>query len=144
MTGVEILSSTQVVTEIAYDYNFAFLVWIVSAIFGIIIGIIINMRNETEGFIFVGLVCGIMVGSLAYLIDDVCVHVVVVALIMSSLFGALFGALVGKIGEVPIVHETQYKVTISDEVSMNDFYEHYEVIDQEGKIFTVRERDINE
>jgi Na+/melibiose symporter-like transporter len=36
---------------------------------------------------------------------------------------------------------TRYKVTISDEVSMNDFLERYEIVDQEGKIYTVRERD---
>lgn len=35
----------------------------------------------------------------------------------------------------------EYKVTISDEVSMNEFYEKYEVLDQEGKIYTVRERE---
>ena len=37
--------------------------------------------------------------------------------------------------------EYEYKVTISDKVSMNDFLEKYEIIDQEGKIFTVKERD---
>lgn len=42
-------------------------------------------------------------------------------------------------------YETQYKVTVSDEVSMNEFFEHYEIIDQEGKIYIVREKDgINE
>lgn len=35
----------------------------------------------------------------------------------------------------------EYKVTISDEVSMNEFYEKYEVLDQEGEIYTVRERE---
>ena len=41
----------------------------------------------------------------------------------------------------PIAYESHYKVTISDEVSMNDFLERYEIINQEGKIYTVRERD---
>lgn len=39
----------------------------------------------------------------------------------------------------PTAYETHYKVLISDEVSMNEFLEQYEIIDQEGKIFTVRE-----
>ena len=37
--------------------------------------------------------------------------------------------------------DTKYKVTISDEVLMTKFYEKYEVIEKDGKIFTVRERD---
>ena len=37
--------------------------------------------------------------------------------------------------------DTKYKVTISDEVSMTEFYEKYEVIEQNGQIFTVREKD---
>lgn len=40
----------------------------------------------------------------------------------------------------PIEYETLYKVTIDDSVSMTEFNEKYEVIEQEGKIYTVRER----
>ena len=36
--------------------------------------------------------------------------------------------------------ETSYKVTVSDEVSLNEFLDKYEIIDQDGKIYTVRER----
>ena len=35
----------------------------------------------------------------------------------------------------------EYKVIIDDNVSMAEFYEQYEVIDQDGKIFIVREKD---
>ena len=35
---------------------------------------------------------------------------------------------------------TEYKVTIDDSVSYVEFMERYEVIDQEGEIYTVRER----
>lgn len=41
----------------------------------------------------------------------------------------------------PIAYEPHYKVIISDEVSMNEFLERYEIISQEGKIYTVRERE---
>lgn len=37
--------------------------------------------------------------------------------------------------------EYEYKVTIDDSVSMNEFYEKYEILDQEGKIYTVKERE---
>ena len=33
-----------------------------------------------------------------------------------------------------------YKVTIDDSVSMNEFLDKYEIIDQEGKIYTVKEK----
>lgn len=36
--------------------------------------------------------------------------------------------------------EISYKVTISDEVSLNEFLDKYEIIDQDGKIYTVKER----
>ena len=53
---------------------------------------------------------------------------------VSCVFGTIAGA------SFPTGYETQYKVTISDEVSMNEFLERYEIIEQEGKIYTVRER----
>ena len=36
-----------------------------------------------------------------------------------------------------------YKVTVDENVSIVDFYERYEVISQDGMIFTVREKDGN-
>lgn len=38
--------------------------------------------------------------------------------------------------------EYEYKVTIDDRVSMNDFYEHYEIKSQEGKIYTIELKDV--
>ena len=37
--------------------------------------------------------------------------------------------------------EYEYKVTIDDSVSMNEFLDKYEILDQEGKIYTVKERE---
>ena len=50
------------------------------------------------------------------------------------------GGLVGAAYDIPVEYETQYKVTIADEVLMNDFLEKYEIKNQEGKIYTVVER----
>ena len=36
---------------------------------------------------------------------------------------------------------TELKVTIDDSVSMNEFLDKYEILDQEGKIYTVKERE---
>ena len=35
----------------------------------------------------------------------------------------------------------EYEVTIDDSVSMNEFLDKYEILDQEGKIYTVKERE---
>lgn len=37
-------------------------------------------------------------------------------------------------------YETRYQVTVDDTVSMNEFQSKYEIIEVEGKIYTVRER----
>lgn len=37
-------------------------------------------------------------------------------------------------------YTTQYKVIISEEVSFIDFYEKYEIVDQDGEIYTIREK----
>lgn len=37
-------------------------------------------------------------------------------------------------------YETRYQVTVNDSVSMNEFQSKYEIIEVEGKIYTVRER----
>ena len=67
----------------------------------------------------------------------------VVCIITGVILGCSYGALMGAVFRTPTAYETQYKVTISEEVTMAEFLEHYEVIDQDGKIFTVREKDKN-
>lgn len=64
------------------------------------------------------------------------------ALIMSCgiLLCLLIGVLVDVNYEIP-TGKYEYKVIVDDNVSMAEFYEHYEVVDQEGKIFIVREKD---
>lgn len=39
------------------------------------------------------------------------------------------------------VNYIEYKVTIDDSVSMKEFWDKYEILDQEGKIYTVKERE---
>ena len=38
------------------------------------------------------------------------------------------------------INYIEYKVYIEDNVSYNDFMEKYEILDQEGKIYTIKER----
>jgi hypothetical protein len=119
MTGVEILAMEEVATEFAFN-GAAF--WIVACIvFGMFLvpGVVFSIsENNWYGFI---VFC-------------------VAGLVVSSLFGAILGSAIKN----PIEYEAQYKVIISDEVSMNDFLEKYEIVDQEGKIYTVVERGVEE
>lgn len=59
--------------------------------------------------------------------------------ILLVLFFLIFGLFAGIITGKPTATEEQYKVTISDEVIMNEFLEHYEIVDRDGKIYTIRE-----
>jgi hypothetical protein len=113
MTGVEILASE----EVAITFGFCWGVLLLMACAGLAIGIMCFLGGRPgDGHIAAS---------------------IIVFIIMTAVGCAMgFG-----VDGAPIEHETQYKVTISDEVSMNEFLEHYEIIDQEGKIFTVRERE---
>ena len=105
MTGVEILAMEEVITEYAFNLK-AYLLCIFSVVsFCFIIGVIAGFPDT--------ITYGMGVGAA---------------------LGLLFGVLVGLIPAwttLPKEYETQYKVTISDEVSMNDFLSKYEIIDQE-------------
>lgn len=50
------------------------------------------------------------------------------------------GVLAGYIGAPEV---KQYKVSVFEDVPFVEFYEKYEIIDQQGLIFTVREKDQN-
>ena len=115
MTGVEILSTQEVAT--AFTFNLALAATVLGVIFGVlaVIGIIAMLIEGDESILVIFLIGG-LIG------------------------GLLFGSIAGSGDRIPTEYETQYKVTISDEVSMNDFLEIYEIVDQDGKIYTVRER----
>lgn len=114
MTGVEILAMNEMIAS----YGFSFLIY-----FGVIIVFMI---------------------FLAFISYTASSYPTISDIIFGALFGILVGAVLGLFPAgctIPHEYETIYKVTVSDEVSMNDFLERYEIIDQEGKIYTVRERD---
>ena len=56
---------------------------------------------------------------------------------------AVIGMIVSFIGSLIDTEEiigTKYQVVISEEVKFNEFVERYEIISQDGKIYTVKER----
>jgi hypothetical protein len=116
MTGVEILATQEVATVFGMNWNALLVTVVPSGLFGaFLFGVcLIELWNWWQRVLFgfgIGLVISLLVGGAAFQNDRT------------------------------LVYETQYKVTISDEVQMNDFLERYEIIDTEGKIYTVRERD---
>jgi len=116
MEGVEILSEKVV-------YVFEYQSWV----FWLIVGIC-----AVIGFVLGGIKSG------GFNFEDA-----FTLLIPFILLGVLVGCL-GTLAASKPTEEVDYieqKVTVSDEVSMNEFYEKYKVIGQEGKIYTVRERD---
>ena len=114
MTGVEILATE----EVAIEFGFYWLG------FWALIGV------------------GILWGTINYFLHLGDKSGQIILIVISFIAGFAGALVVGfNSNDRPATkYETQYKVTISDEVSMNDFLERYEIIDQEGKIYTVRER----
>ena len=55
--------------------------------------------------------------------------------IICALGFTMVGMLAGK--EVP-TSAKEYQVTIEDDVSINDVYDYYEIVDKEGDIWTIR------
>ena len=110
MTGVEILSSETIYNTILPEY------WL-----GIGLGLAIV-------FIFAMAAC--------FASDRIILGFICLAL---SFGVGIVGSLGGTLGKTDISH-IEYKVTIDDSVSMNEFLDKYEIINQEGKIYTVKEK----
>ena len=116
MTGVEILSTTEVAIDFAFNWKMALITFGILFVIAVAIGILVSFISEDWSQVVVGIFAG-------------CV------------WGVLSAGLVGMVLETPTAYEERYKVIISDEVSMTEFVNTYEILSQEGKIYTVRERE---
>lgn len=117
MSGVEILSQNNVYETEAYPWLIAIFAGI-----GLLIGLVIAISDWVK-----------------YGFDASCLPVI----IFITLGGAYIGFLMWALSE----HETdtvdyiEYKVAISEDVNFTEFMDKYEVLDQEGKIYIVKERE---
>lgn len=116
MTGVEILAMEEV--AVAFGFN-----WLA---FWVMTGLLI----------FAGFVLGLVIAE-KYAYDWQLIPALMLA---GAIGGLLIGVPIGFASGEPTAYETQYKVTVSDKVPMSGFLERYEIISQEGNIYTVRER----
>ncbi len=111
MNGVEILSSEIIYNTILPEY------WIG-------IGLLVGMLSIT-----------VFSGSAAA--DNGVLALISLAFIIGSVVVACLGGIDSKTD----INHIEYKVTIDDSVSMNEFLDKYEILDKEGKIYTVKERE---
>lgn len=116
MSGVEILAMEEVAVDTVFNWSAFFIS--IGIIFGIFIvtGLTISLTSGDWDNIKIGVIAGTILGSIA-------------------------GIAFGFVCSIPTEHETQYKVIISDEVSMSDFFAKYELIEQDGRIYVVTEKD---
>lgn len=110
MTGVEILNSQTVCDTLLPEW-------------GIQISLMLT-------FVFL-LVSFILAVNDKFVMAIICGLLCIVFAVLASVGG------MSVIKSVPYI---EYKVTIDDSVSINEFLEKYEIIDQDGKIYTVREK----
>ena len=117
MTGVEILSS-----ETIYETEvFWWLIPLFAGI-GLLVGLIIAIKNWIDfGF------------------DGEDPHLIVTLVIVWAIVGFFATIITGH--ETDTVDYIEYKITIDDSVSMNEFLDTYEILNQEDKIYTVKERE---
>lgn len=115
MTGVEILASTEVVTKWAFNSEACWLAIFIAAFISLFVGIFAAVAAD-DG------VCGIVMGTMVFIL------------------GVFMAWCIGDSEALPAEYETHYTVTISEEVSYNEFVEKYEVVDQHGKLFTIKEK----
>jgi hypothetical protein len=122
MTGVEILTIEQVATEFGFSWA-GF--WVGGVLIGLIFALVFWGFAEYSYFGTGSTIATVIIG---FLLGMGC-------------FGTMIGFFVN---DTPTAYETQYKVTISDDVPMSEFLEHYEIVGQDGKIFIVREVEQND
>lgn len=88
----------------------------------------------------------IFLGALCFIIIVLSIYIVVCAIKEGSFGGAMIGLIFlgcGIFFSCITIDETIkptpiYKVLISDSVSMNEFYSKYEILNIEGKIYTIK------
>ena len=93
-----------------------------------------------EWCIIVGMVLGIVFLLVSMLLAADYYHIAGTIVAVFAVVCFVFAPL-GVISNENDINHIEYKVIIDDSVSMNEFLDKYEILDQEGKIYTVKERE---
>ena len=120
MNGVTILNEIEVVRVVndTFNYTAALVALIITVLICAVIGFFIGRIDYEE-------IGGVLMGAL-------------LGLVLSIFTGGLFGTTLSYPPETETTY--QYEVTIDDSVSLTEFYEHYNVVEQRGEIFVVEEK----
>ena len=117
MDGVTILNQFEVVTKTVFNWSAFWDGFLIGICIGLVVGILFGLsEDEWSAFIFMFIFAGLLAGGL---------------------FGFFFGNVVNP---TPVESETHYEVTINENVSMQEFMDKYEIIENRGSIYTVKEK----
>ena len=115
LDGITVLNSYEVVSKTTFSW-FSF--WL-----GLIFGVIM---------------AGIVAAIIANELSDYLLAFGIFGVFLGGLFGFLSGSVVHP---KPIEYESNWEVTIDDGVSMNEFNNRYEIIEQRGEIYVIKEKE---
>lgn len=116
MNGVEILNQYEVVTSYGFDASVFGITVLVAAVIGLIVGISCQESGHCDGFE-------------AFMI-----------MIFSAILGVFIGIMVCCAISEPTKTETHYEVWVSEDANIIEFTDKYEIVEQRGQIFVVREK----
>lgn len=114
MTGIEILAIEDTVVGSVFNWTVFWIAFGVLILVAITIGIYKAIKHSDRSIL------------------SICIAT-------ALLFGGVSGVVLGNMFSIPTEYETRYKIIISEEVKMIEFFENYEIVNQEGKIYTVKE-----
>lgn len=103
---------------------------------GVTILSVIEPTSAVEIFLvmlFVGASMGFLIGVMAA-ISELEPYYCVLGLIIGIFLGSFFGVILSSVQDKP----SQYKVTVSEEVNFQEFHNTYDIVSQEGDIYTVK------
>lgn len=112
--GITILNSFEVVSKTAFNWGG----FCIGAIIGTVVAVALSLIDT-------------------YSISEYFFKLAIIGVFAGGLFGFLGG---WTIYPKPVEYESQWEVTIDENVSMNEFYSKYEVVEQRGEIYVIKEK----
>lgn len=117
MNGVEILSSEEIVIDTIFNTKAFWIAFVITLVIAFITCLLCRKIDNWDW-------STITIGTV----------------LLGGFLGTLLGFAMGDtVFAIPSKYGIKHKVTISDEVKMNEFLERYDFVSQEGKIYTVIE-----
>lgn len=118
MDGVTILLTEEMLLATGFNWEAFFIAFACIAIFGVLLSVILNRLEENKIITYCNFIF---------------------SLLISLIVGILLGFNIPTPDKSVTVQ--RYKVTIDETVSFEEFTNNYEIINQEGKIYTVMTKD---